>query len=77
MAVLKHASRSETQIINAGIEGADIYINAKNLPSETVIDYAQKGVLKDIPTQGIVDNIYVQTSDGWVHVGKNTVTKVK
>jgi hypothetical protein len=32
MGVLKHVSRSETQIKNADIEGADIYVNAKNLP---------------------------------------------
>jgi hypothetical protein len=77
MGVLKYVSRSEIQIKNAGIEGADIYVNAKNLPSETVIDYAQKGALKDIPTQGVVDNVYIQTSDGWVHIGQNALTKVK
>ena len=64
--VLKHVSKSETQIANAGLSNVDIYANAKNISKDALIDFASNGPLVDIPNQGFIKNIYVQTADGWI-----------
>ena len=66
LGVLKHATRAESQVIEAGLNNIDVYINAKNVSSEILIDFAKNGPLVDIPTQRYISNIYVQTSDGWI-----------
>jgi len=66
--VLRHVSKSESQIANAGISNADIYVNAKNVPKEVMLGFIQNGPLKDIPIQGTIKSIYIQTVDGWILV---------
>jgi len=66
--VLTHASRAETSALNAGYKGIDLYVNAKGVPTPNLIDYANTGNLAKITTQGIITNIYVQTSEGWVKI---------
>lgn len=53
--VLKHVNKSETQVANA-----------KNISKEALIDFVDNGSLVDIPNQGYIKNIYVQTANGWV-----------
>jgi len=76
MAVLKHVSKAETQLKNAGFSNGDVFVDAKGVDSKTMIDFANKGPLKDIPNQGTVDNIFIRTSDGWVKIGKNGAQKI-
>jgi len=74
--VLKHLSKAETQLKNAGFSDGDVYVDAKGVDSKTMIDFANKGPLKDIPNQGNVDNIFIRTSDGWVKIGKNGAEQI-
>jgi len=68
-AVLKHASKAETQAKNAGYSGVDLYIEAPNVQSTSLQEFASKGGLSAIPNQGTISKIYVQTKDGWVVIG--------
>lgn len=38
----------------------------KNISKEALIDFVGNGFLVDIPNQGYIKNIYVQTADEWV-----------
>jgi hypothetical protein len=69
-AVLKHASKAEAQALNAGYKGVDLYIRAPNVARQPLLDFAAKGGLAKIPTQGTIQSIHVYTSDGWVPVGR-------
>ncbi|MFT3933285.1 MAG: PAAR domain-containing protein [Chitinophagaceae bacterium] len=73
--VLKHASKSETQLSNANYSDATIYVDAKNVSGKTLIDFAKNGPLSEIPKQGIVSKIMVNTKDGWVIIDKSGVVK--
>ena len=64
--VLRHASKAEDQARNARIAGVEVYIHAEKISSATLIDFASKGPLSQIPSQGTVRAIYVKTADGWV-----------
>lgn len=46
----------------------DVYVNAKNVSMNELIDFAENGLLVNIPKQGFVKNIYVQTKDGWIWI---------
>lgn len=76
LGVLKHVSKAEQQASKAGYKGVGVYVKAKNLSSDQLIDFASKGGLKDIPKQGTVDEINVETADGWVRIGPDGVTKL-
>ena len=64
--VLKNAGVAETKAMNAGYSGVDLYVDAKNVPKMDLMDFATGGRLEDIASNGVIKNIYVQTSDGWV-----------
>lgn len=66
--VLTHVSKAEKQIANAGLSNVDVYVNAKNISMDELIDFAEKGPLINIPNQGFIKNIYVQTKDGWIWI---------
>jgi hypothetical protein len=68
-AVLKNASYAETQAFSAGASNVELYIKAPNVTSEALLDFASKGPLSAIPTQGTIRVIYVATGDGWVVLG--------
>lgn len=74
--VLKHASKAEDQILKAGLKDVDVYVNAKKLNSDQMIDFIKNGPLKDIPNQGLVDKIYIQVSDGWIEIGAENIIKL-
>lgn len=65
-AVLKHASKAESQAKNAKYSGVEVFIKAENVGSKELLDFAQKGPLSQIPKQGTVNAINVLTKDGWV-----------
>lgn len=66
--VLTHVSKAERQIANAGLSNVDVYVNAKNISMDELIDFAEKDPLINIPNQGFIKNIYVQTKDGWIWI---------
>ncbi|WP_043581901.1 polymorphic toxin-type HINT domain-containing protein [Acetivibrio clariflavus] len=68
--VLKYASEAETKAAAAGYRAIDVYIDAKGVPTLNLIDYANTppANLSKITTQGIISNIYVNTSGGWVKI---------
>lgn len=67
--VLKRASEAERSAFNAGFDGVDLYIDAPNVGRNALADFASKGPLSQIPGQGTIRSIYVQTSDGWWSTG--------
>ena len=69
-AVLKHASKAEAQAANSGYKGVDLYIRAPAVGRQPLLDFAGKGGLAKIPTQGTIRSIHVYTSDGWVPIGR-------
>ena len=64
--VLSHASRAEESARKEGFVDVEVFIDASNVPLETIIDFGTNGPLAEIPSQGTVSSIYVQTADGWV-----------
>ena len=55
---------SNTPGIDGHLNGTPV--NAKNISKDALIDFASNGPLVDIPNQGFIKNIYVQTADGWI-----------
>lgn len=68
VAVLKHASVAESQALNAGYKGVELFVKAPNVGQKELLDFVQKGPLSKIPGQGIISAINVLTRDGWVRV---------
>ena len=75
--VLRHVSKAEDQLRKAAIGDVDVYVNAKNVNLDNIIDFSLNGPLKLIPSQGFVDNIFIQTSDGWIVINKSGISKIK
>jgi hypothetical protein len=66
MGVLKSASKAEKQAHASGYKGVELFIEAKNIKAETLLDFAKNGTLSKIPNQGIIKAINVLTANGWV-----------
>ncbi|UBU14153.1 DUF6531 domain-containing protein [Nonomuraea gerenzanensis] len=66
MGVLSHATKAETQARNAGYSGVELFVDAKNVPARQLVDFGVNGPLVQIPRQGTISSIYVNTADGWV-----------
>ncbi|WP_197454791.1 hypothetical protein [Stieleria varia] len=66
-AVLRHASQAESSALKAGVN-VDLYIKAVNVGKDQLLDFAAKGPLSKIPTQGTISKIWVLTRDGWVQI---------
>ncbi|WP_188195458.1 DUF6531 domain-containing protein [Nonomuraea sp. SYSU D8015] len=64
--VLRHASLAESSARKAGFSGVDLYVDAKNVPGATMVDFGTNGPLAQIPRQGTINSIYVNSADGWV-----------
>lgn len=64
--VLRHASSAETSARNAGYAGVTLYVDAPNISASRLIDFTSNGPLSQISRQGTIDQIYVNTRDGWV-----------
>ncbi|MFI7705829.1 RHS repeat-associated core domain-containing protein [Nonomuraea sp. NPDC049480] len=64
--VLRHASLAESSASKAGFSGVDLYVDAKNVPGATMIDFGVNGPLAQIPRQGTISSIYVNSADGWI-----------
>ncbi|RCJ29410.1 hypothetical protein A6770_22010 [Nostoc minutum NIES-26] len=62
-AILRHASKAESQAIKAGYKGVDLYINAPNVDKATLLDFIRNGPLKNIPNQGTISLINIKKSD--------------
>jgi len=67
-AILRHVSKAEEKARNAGYQGIEVYVKAPNVDRASLLDFAQKGPLMDIPNQGTISSINVRTSDGWVQI---------
>jgi hypothetical protein len=68
-AVLKHASKAEASASNAGFSGVELFIKAPNIQSiETLSDFARNGPLTQIPQQGTISSINIQTAAGWYRI---------
>jgi hypothetical protein len=67
-AVLTKASEAEQKALNAGYSGVDVFIKAPNVGAQALVDFASKGPLVQIPSQGTVSVINVLTKDGWVTI---------
>lgn len=65
-AVLKAASKAESQANKAGEKGVELFIRATNVRKDQLLDFGRKGPLSQIPNQGTIDAINVLTKDGWV-----------
>ena len=63
-AVLRHASKAESKALKAGFEGVEVYIKAPNVSKATLLDFAKKGGLSQIPKQGTISSISVITEGG-------------
>ncbi len=64
--VLRHVGKAEQQAMNALLCDVDLYVNAKNVPMDLLIEFAGNGPIVEIPKHGIIKNIYIQTLDGWI-----------
>jgi hypothetical protein len=64
--VLRHVSQAEASASKAGYSGVQVYVDAPGVSRSTLLDFGANGPLSQIPTQGTVSTIYVQTADGWV-----------
>ena len=64
-AVLTYASKAERSALRAHYSGVTVYIDAPNVDTSRLLDFAQNGPLQQIPRQGTVSSIYVHTSGGW------------
>jgi RHS repeat-associated protein len=67
-AVLKHASTAEAKAARAGYSGVHLFIEAPNVESATLLDFASRGPLSSIPRQGTISEITVFTRNGWVTI---------
>ncbi|WP_437722030.1 RHS repeat domain-containing protein [Sorangium sp. So ce861] len=67
-AVLTHASKAEKQAAKASYSGVRLFIEAPNVGKEALLDFASKGPLSRIPTQGVISEIHVLTQNGWVMI---------
>lgn len=67
-AVLHHASRAEGQAARAGYSGVEVFIRAPNVRLRALLEFARRGGLSAIPSQGSVSAISVLTADGWVRI---------
>lgn len=78
-AVLRRASKGESQAANAGFKKVDLYIKAENVDTASLVDFATKGQamgqggLTQITTQGTINSITVFTSDGVVRIQSGRV----
>lgn len=72
VSVLKNSSDAEESASKAGYEEIDLYVDAKGVPGDNLIDFANTGNLGKITTQGVLSNIYVNTADGWVKISNGT-----
>jgi hypothetical protein len=66
VAVLHHASQAEAEAKAAGYKAVEVFIEARNIAAEVLLDFGRKGGLVQIPFQGTVRQISVLTRDGWV-----------
>ena len=64
--MLNKASDAEDSALNAHYSGVTVYIDAPNVDTSRLLDFAQNGPLQQIPRQGTVSSIFVYTSGGWV-----------
>jgi hypothetical protein len=62
----REIGRAETQAQNAGYRGVDVYVEAPNIASATLLDFGRRGVVPRIIDNGVVGSIWVLTRDGWV-----------
>ncbi|WP_437776708.1 RHS repeat domain-containing protein [Sorangium sp. So ce1097] len=67
-AVLTHASKAEAKAAKASYSGVRLFIEAPNVGKEALLDFASKGPLSKIPTQGTISEIHVLTQNGWVMI---------
>jgi RHS repeat-associated protein len=67
-AVLRRVSEAEAQAKAAGVSGVEVFVKAPNVERSNLVDFARKGPLVEIPSQGTVTSINVLTSDGWVRI---------
>jgi hypothetical protein len=68
MAILSYASDAEHQAREAGYQGVDLYISAERQSRARLLDFASKGPLARIPSQGVLRIIHVKTGDGWLTI---------
>jgi hypothetical protein len=67
-AVLSYASKAEAKAARAGYSGVRLFIEAQNVESTTLLDFASRGPLSSIPRQGTISEINVLTRNGWVTI---------
>lgn len=72
--VLSNASKAERQARNAGYTGVELFIEAPNVSSSSLTDFASNGGLTQIPDQGTISSITVFTGDGVVRIVGGTRT---
>jgi hypothetical protein len=65
-AVLRYASSAERSAANAGYSGVELYVDAPELAKDRLIDFGLNSPLNQIPHQGVISAIYVNTEGGWV-----------
>jgi hypothetical protein len=68
MAILSYASDAEHQAREAGYRGVDLYISAERQSRARLLDFASKGPLARIPSQGVLRIIHVKTGNGWLTI---------
>ena len=64
--VLRYSSRAEGRASNAAYSDVELYIDAKGVSSEALLDFIPNGGLSQIPRQGTISSIYINASDGWI-----------
>ncbi|MEV0165163.1 RHS repeat-associated core domain-containing protein [Nonomuraea fuscirosea] len=64
--VLRHASKAETSARDAGYSGVELFVDAKNVGRDVLLDFGANGPLAQIPRQGTLSSIYVNSADGWI-----------
>jgi hypothetical protein len=71
-AVLRNASKAESQLANAGYAGGVVSIRATNVSDAAMRDFISKGPFASITQQGTVGQIFVKTDSGWIYCVNGT-----
>jgi RHS repeat-associated protein len=71
--VLSAAGKAEMQARQSGYTGVKVFIEAKNVPTDRLIDFATSppGNLAKISQGGTVSSIHIRTSGGWIDIDES------
>ncbi len=68
VSVLRNVSQAEAEASAAGYSGVEVFVKAENVTKKVMLDFIQKGPLREIPRQGTISAITIECQDGWIRI---------